>query len=114
MQWGLVDRVFAPEELEQETIAYARLIAENSPLSVRASKFFLDQSARDHSARDPARIKAMTEACADSADFKEATSAFLQKRKAPIVQRPVTTAGIGPQSDSDLTGASPTGDRLGL
>jgi len=78
---GLVDRVFEPDELENEAAAYARAIAENAPLSVRASKYFIDQARLESARRDNARIHSLSEACSDSEDFKEATKAFVEKRK---------------------------------
>ena len=39
----LVNRIFARVALEDETIAYARAVAENAPMSVRAAKFFINQ-----------------------------------------------------------------------
>lgn len=78
---GLVNRVFDADRLEEETIAYARLVAGNAPLSVRASKFFVEQLGLEPSARDEAKIEQMIRTAADSNDFKEATRSFVEKRK---------------------------------
>lgn len=78
---GLVNRVLAPEHLERETVAYARGIAENAPLSVKAAKVFIDQVGLPPSERDEPRLQAMSDACVNSDDFKEATKAFIEKRK---------------------------------
>jgi enoyl-CoA hydratase/carnithine racemase len=78
---GLVDRVFAPELLEQETVAYARVIAANAPLAVRAAKFFIHQIGLECAERDEERMQAMIDAAAASEDFREATRAFAEKRK---------------------------------
>ena len=80
-QMGLLNRLFAPEALERETVAYARAVADNAPLSVRAAKFFIDQVGLEPQHRDAARIQAMTDACINSEDFKEATKSFMEKRK---------------------------------
>lgn len=80
-QLGLLNRLFAPEDLERETVAYARAVAENAPLSVRAAKFFINQVGFEPQRRDAQKIQAMTDACITSEDFKEATKSFLEKRK---------------------------------
>jgi enoyl-CoA hydratase/carnithine racemase len=81
LQMGLLNRVFPPEDLERETIAYARTIADNAPLSVRAAKYFIDQVGLEAHQRDSARMQQMSDACVNSEDFKEATKSFLEKRK---------------------------------
>lgn len=78
---GLVNRVFPPEDLERETLAYARAVAENAPLSVKAAKIFIDQVGLPRAKRDTARMQALSDACVNSEDFKEATRSFLEKRK---------------------------------
>jgi len=81
LEMGLVNRLYPPDELEAATLAYARLVAGNAPLSVRASKFFIGQLAQPEKRRDQARMQRMIDEAAESADFKEATRAFLEKRK---------------------------------
>jgi enoyl-CoA hydratase len=78
---GLINRVIAPEALEAETIAYAEQLAANAPLSIRASKFFIDQLGLPHTERDDARMDAMQREAENSADFQEATRSFMEKRK---------------------------------
>lgn len=81
MSLGLVNRVFKADRLEEETVAYARTVAGNAPLSVRASKFFIEQLGLEPSARDDHAIAQMIRTAADSNDFKEATRSFVEKRK---------------------------------
>ena len=81
LRLGLVNRVFNPEELERETIAYAQTLAANAPLSVRAAKYFINQLGLEKAERDEAAMTKMQLAAADSEDFKEATRAFMEKRK---------------------------------
>jgi enoyl-CoA hydratase/carnithine racemase len=83
LQIGLLNRVFAPDDLERETVAYAQVIAENAPLSVQAAKYFIDQIGLEIHQRDPDRISLMSDACVTSEDFKEATKSYLEKR-APV------------------------------
>jgi enoyl-CoA hydratase/carnithine racemase len=78
---GLINRVVEMEELETETIAYAETLAANAPLSIRASKFFINQLGMESALRDEARMEAMQREAAASEDFKEATLSFMEKRK---------------------------------
>lgn len=78
---GLINRVVDAEELEAMTIAYAETLAANAPLSIRASKFFINQVGLESSERNEARMDAMQREAESSDDFKEATASFVEKRK---------------------------------
>src|SRR5690606_23192059 len=78
---GLLNRVCRVDELEKETVAYAQLLAENAPLSIRASKVCIDQMMRDRDERDMALMETLVQQAAESEDFKEATRSFMEKRK---------------------------------
>src|SRR4051812_42330828 len=82
---GLINRVVAAEELEAETVAYAETLAANAPLSIRASKYFINQLGLERSQRDEARMTTMQREAENSEDFKEATRSFIEKRK-PVFQ----------------------------
>jgi enoyl-CoA hydratase len=69
------------EELEAVTIAYAETLAANAPLSIRASKFFINQLGLERAQRNEARMDAMQREAENSEDFKEATRSFVEKRK---------------------------------
>ena len=69
------------EELEDVTVAYAQTLAANAPLSIRASKFFINQLAVERSQRDETRMKAMQQDAENSEHFKEATRSIIEKRK---------------------------------
>jgi enoyl-CoA hydratase len=71
----------AAEELEDVTVAYAETLAANAPLSIRASKFFINQLGLERSQRDEPLMDAMQREAANSEDFKEATRSFIEKRK---------------------------------
>lgn len=77
--------MFAPEDVERETIAYAQTLCENAPLSIRASKFFINQLGLERAQRDEETIRDMQRVAANSEDFKEATRSFMEKRK-PVFQ----------------------------
>lgn len=84
---GLINRIVDAEELEAETTQYAETLAANAPLSVRASKFFINQLGLERAQRDEARMDAMQLEAANSEDFKEATRSFLEKRKPVFLGR---------------------------
>ena len=84
---GLINRVFDAEALEAETVAYAETLAANAPLSIRASKFFINQLGLERAQRDEARMDAMQREAENSEDFKEATRSFVEKRKPVFVGR---------------------------
>ena len=78
---GLINRVVDAEELEAVTVAYAETLAANAPLSIRASKFFINQLGLERAERDEARMDAMQREAENSEDFREATLSFVEKRK---------------------------------
>ena len=78
---GLINRVVEPAELQAVTIEYAERLAANAPLSIRASKFFINQLGLEAARRDEARMDAMQREAENSQDFQEATRSFLEKRK---------------------------------
>jgi enoyl-CoA hydratase len=82
---GLVNRVVEPEELEAVTVEYAETLAANAPLSIRASKYFINQLGLERAERNDVRMTAMQKEAANSEDFKEATQSFMEKRR-PVFQ----------------------------
>jgi enoyl-CoA hydratase/carnithine racemase len=78
---GLINRVVEAEELEAVTVAYAETLAANAPLSIRASKYFINQLGLERAQRDEARMEAMQREAENSEDFREATRSFVEKRK---------------------------------
>ena len=84
---GLINRVVDAEELEANTIAYAEVLAANAPLSMHASKYFINQLGLERAQRDEPRMEAMQREAAASEDFKEATRSFVEKRKPVFLGR---------------------------
>lgn len=82
---GLINRVVDAEELEAVTVAYAETLAANAPLSIRASKYFINQLGLERAERDEVRMDAMQREAENSEDFQEATRSFIEKRK-PVFQ----------------------------
>ncbi len=75
---GLVHRVTPQDRLEAETRALAAEIAENAPLTIKASKRAIDALAGRPVEED---LKTLAAACFASADYAEGQRAFLEKRK---------------------------------
>lgn len=78
---GLVSRVVTADALEAETLALARDIANNAPLTVAAAKCVIDEIARHPEEPDMVMMDAMVQRCFDSDDYAEGRRAFLEKRK---------------------------------
>ena len=83
---GLVDQL-AQHDAVQESLTLARDIAANAPLSVQASKFAIEQSLLAPDSRDLATLEAHTRRCIDSADYREARTAFMDKRQPRFIGR---------------------------
>ncbi len=77
---GLVNRVVPNEELDGVVTALAHSIAENAPLSVRASKLAIEQALRDPADRELHALEQASVACFNSEDYREGRTAFLEKR----------------------------------
>ena len=77
---GLINSLVDRESIEEETIAYARAIAANAPLTVRATKVALNSWESGAHADDLVRVQQLVNACFDSDDYKEGRRAFRDKR----------------------------------
>jgi enoyl-CoA hydratase len=75
---GLVNRVVPDADVERETLATARRIAEGAPLVARWHKKFARRLADPRPLTDAERDEAY--ACFDTEDFREGAAAFLAKR----------------------------------
>jgi enoyl-CoA hydratase/carnithine racemase len=80
-EMGLVNQVWPAAELEPQTYALARQIAQNAPLSVQHTKRLLAmvQSFQNFSPHSD-EMRRLREACLNSDDFQEGRRAFLEKR----------------------------------
>ncbi len=78
---GLAQQVVPLERLEPTVEEYAKDIAANAPLTIRAMKFISNQVLADPADRDLERCDAMVATCFASEDFKEGRRAFMEKRK---------------------------------
>ena len=78
---GLVNRVVPVDELEPTVTKYARTIADNAPLTVKAAKAAVNEGTKNPEERDLDGVAEMVEACFKSEDYKEGRRAFMEKRK---------------------------------
>lgn len=84
---GLVNQAVPDEDIEACVRAVAMKIAENAPLSIRASKLMVDMATMDPANRDLERCIAAEAACLESEDYSEATRAFMDKRPSRFTGR---------------------------
>ena len=84
---GLINKCVAIDDLDSTVMEIARNIAENAPLSVKASKLTIDELMKDESRRNMAAIKQIGEDCFNSADYKEGRTAFMEKRPPKFIGR---------------------------
>ena len=78
---GLINKAVPEAELDQAALGIARRVAENAPLSIRASKLTISEVVKDAGERDLDAVVRATAACFDSADYREGRTAFLEKRR---------------------------------
>eukprot|EP01035_Chromulina_nebulosa_P012226 gene12226-16304_t len=74
-----------------------RTIADNAPLSTRASKLAVAEAVKSESERDVAAVNAAVLACFDSADYREGRTAFMEKAMIPPPPLPVAAASRYPR-----------------
>ena len=77
---GLVNQVVTREEIDAFVEDYARMIAANAPLTVKACKTVVGELVKDPDDRDTALCERVVDACFASADYKEGRAAFMEKR----------------------------------
>ena len=77
---GLINFIENRDEIESATIAYAKQIAANAPLTVKAAKAAIDAWERGSSDDALAAVHTLVNDCFDSEDYKEGRRAFKEKR----------------------------------
>jgi len=75
----LVDRLFAPDRLAEQTYEFARTIASRSQVSVRGAKLLIEKIAAGMDTPDEEATE-LPFAAVESEDYKEGVRAFLEKR----------------------------------
>jgi enoyl-CoA hydratase/carnithine racemase len=85
LQWGLVNAVVLPSDVEEESLAWSEELAANAPLSVRGNKRVIRELLRAGAGLDPDVERELIElrrACFASEDMREGVRAFAEKRPA--------------------------------
>jgi enoyl-CoA hydratase len=77
---GLINQAVPDDALEAEALALAGEIAQNAPLAIQAARLGIAAVLQDPAQRDLARLEALAATCADSADYREGRTAFMEKR----------------------------------
>lgn len=83
-QWGLVNQVVSADELLPKTKAILNTIQSKAPLAVAACIQLANQAATGDAQGFEAEVQAFG-TCFQTADAKEGTTAFLEKRKAQFL-----------------------------
>lgn len=81
LRLGLVNYVFAPEELEAKTLELASKIAEKSPIALQMAKEAVKIASRSNLDEGLRREVDLFAICFSTEDKEEGVSAFLEKRK---------------------------------
>jgi enoyl-CoA hydratase/carnithine racemase len=78
---GFVSAALQSDTLDDHVAEYARIVAENAPLTVRAAKSAIRAAAHAASPQDLAAVQDLIDACYASEDYLEGQRAFLAKRE---------------------------------
>lgn len=83
LKYGMLNKIAAPEVLEETTMEYARQIASLAPLVIQALKFELEKLTAGPGLvpDDSEYIQGLRRKAYRSSDFKEGITAFFEKRK---------------------------------
>lgn len=77
---GLVDHIYASDEIADKTYAFAQLLTERSQVSIRGTKRIV-QAILDGHTEENEEIAQLVLQSYDSEDYREGVQAFLEKRK---------------------------------
>jgi 1,4-dihydroxy-2-naphthoyl-CoA synthase len=80
-QMGIVNQIFAHEELQEKTMKIANAIARNAPIAVRAAKASVVKSMTCLDKQYELITAEENLKCLTSADIKEGANAFMENRK---------------------------------
>jgi enoyl-CoA hydratase len=78
---GLIQRLVPAADLQKTTDDYLALLADNAPLSLRGSKLTIQSYLAGYTEENRARLRAAVREATESADYREGTQAFLEKRR---------------------------------
>ena len=77
---GIVNFSYSRAEIRAAVTTYAQRIAANAPLTIRAAKAAVSAWSRGGQEDDIEAVKALIDACFNSADYAEGRRAFAAKR----------------------------------
>ena len=80
-QWGLANRVFAPDDLLQGTLAFARILAERAPLALGMAKHVINTCQNTDTETGRLIERLGQSVLIQSEDSREGNAAFREKRK---------------------------------
>ena len=79
-RWGLVSRVVPEADLDSKVEQLAQGISANAPLSIKATKFIINETRKVSMDYDFELCQELLDTCTNSEDVIEGREAFLQKR----------------------------------
>jgi enoyl-CoA hydratase/carnithine racemase len=85
LRMGLINRLVAPEALDDTIAEYAKMIAANAPKTILAARRAIAETLKTPEERDLAGVDKLIEDCFASADYAEGRTAFLEKRSPKFV-----------------------------
>ena len=77
---GIVQFIADRDSIDQQVLEYARRIAANAPLTVKAAKAAINAYERGGSNEAVQDVRALITACFNSSDYQEGRKAFAEKR----------------------------------
>ena len=84
---GLINFIAERADIEAATLDYAKTIAGNAPLTVKAAKAALNTWERGARAKELEHVRELVGHCFDSDDYKEGRRAFKEKRTPDFLGR---------------------------
>ena len=87
LDMGLINFIEERDDIEGACVSYAKTIAENAPLTVKAAKAAINAWERGSRTEEVNAVRAMVDACFDSEDYREGRKAFAAKRKPEFKNR---------------------------
>jgi enoyl-CoA hydratase/carnithine racemase len=79
-EMGLINFIHERGAIESACIDYAKTIANNAPLTVKAAKAAVNAWERDSRDDEVEAVRAMVDDCFNSEDYREGRKAFANKR----------------------------------
>jgi len=77
---GICNFVYSLSTFDDDCDVYVKQLAQNAPLTIRATKATLRMLSQPEAKHDPSIVDAMVATCLDSYDYQEGQRAFAEKR----------------------------------